>query len=223
MPQTKLTILGASGGIGRQLVQQAVTLGHEVTALVRPPTPFDAPPAVRVLRGDALNVDTLRDAVRGSDAVVSALGQRRAGLSPWAELLSPRDLIARITHHLVEVMPDVGVSRIVVVSAGGVRESRLQLTTPTRWLLGLGNIAVGYRDLAAMEKTLEASTLDWLAVRPVTLVDSPTTRRAGPVEKYRLPSTIRRADVAAWMLEAVVRPEPFRHHVVLLGSSRPAA
>ena len=44
MPQMKLTILGASGGIGRQLVQQAVTLGHEVTALVRSSTPFDLRP-----------------------------------------------------------------------------------------------------------------------------------------------------------------------------------
>ena len=104
MPQMKLTILGASGGIGCQLVQQAVTLGHEVTALVRSSTPFDAPPAVRVLRGEALNAHTLRDAIRGSDAVVSALGQRRAGLSPWAQLLSPRDLMAGCSRSIEATM-----------------------------------------------------------------------------------------------------------------------
>jgi putative NADH-flavin reductase len=213
----KLTILGASGGVGRELVLQAAASGHQVTALVRSSAPFQAPDAVRVLAGQALDADTLREAIRGSDAVLSAVGQRRAGKSPWGRLLSPPDLMAGVARHLVEVMPVVGVGRLLVVSAGGVRESRSQLTGATRWLVGLGKIAVSYRDLAAMEETLETSTLDWHAVRPVTLVDGPATGRAGPVERYRLTSTIRRADVAAWMLAAVQRPEPFREHVVLLG------
>jgi uncharacterized protein YbjT (DUF2867 family) len=70
-----------------------------------------------------------------------------------------------------------------------------------------------------MEDILAASTLDWLAVRPVTLADGPPNGRAGPVARYTFRSTVRRADVAAWMLLALERPEPYSEHTVLLGSA----
>ena len=66
-----------------------------------------------------------------------------------------------------------------------------------------------YADLAAMEAVYRASPLDWLAVRPVTLVDAraPSTN-ARVVPRFRMVSTIGRADVAAWLLRAVSGPQP---------------
>jgi uncharacterized protein YbjT (DUF2867 family) len=214
----KLLVLGASGGVGRWLTRFAVEGGHEVTGVVRPSTPFDVAPAVRVIRGDVLDPAVLASAVERQDAVASCLGLRRASKHPWAALRSPPDLIARVTAALVPVMERAAVRRIVAISAGGVAESITQLTAPVRWMVSAGNVGVAYRDLAEMERILSASRLDWLAVRPVTLVNGRPTGRAGAVTRYGLFSIIRRSDVAAWMLGALARKTPFIEQTVLLGT-----
>jgi uncharacterized protein YbjT (DUF2867 family) len=214
----KLLILGASGATGRWLVRLAAQAGHDVTALVRPSTPFDAPAGVRVIRGEVLDPAIIATAVENKDAVASCLGIRRASKFPWAPILSPPDFTARVASALIPAMSHAGVRRGVVISAGGVAESITQLTTPVRWMVGAGTIGVAYRDLADTERLLSASRLDWLAVRPVTLVDGPPTGRVGKVEKYGLFSIVRRADVATWMLGALARPTPYVEQTVLLGT-----
>ena len=214
----KLLILGASGATGRWLVTLAAQAGHDVTALVRPSTPFDAPTGVRVIRGEVLDPAVIATAVENKDAVASCLGIRRASKFPWAPILSPSDFTARVASTLIPAMSHAGVRRVVAISAGGVAESITQLTAPVRWMVGAGSIGVAYRDLAEMERQLSASQLDWLAVRPVTLMDGPPTGRVGKVEKYGLFSIVRRADVAAWMLGALARPTPYVEQTVLLGT-----
>ena len=72
----KLTIVAATGGIGRHLVEQAVAGGHDVTAVAR--RPRELPGGVRTVAVDLTRPDmrTLAAAVRGADAVLSALGPR---------------------------------------------------------------------------------------------------------------------------------------------------
>ena len=214
----KLLVLGASGATGAWLTRLAAQAGHEVTALVRPATSFEPPAGVRVIRGDVLDGATLASALEEQGAVASCLGIRRAGKVPWARLLSPPDLMTRTTGLLVPAMVRAGVRRIVAISAGGVAESITQCTTPIRWMIAAGTIGVAYRDLAEMERQLSASRLDWLAVRPVTLVNGRPTGLVGRVERYGLFSIVRRADVAAWMLGALTRPTPFVEQTVLIGN-----
>ena len=217
----RLLVLGASGGCGRWLVRLAAERGHEVTALVRPASDVHADAGgarVAVHRGDVADPALLDHVLPGHDAVLSALGLRRAGRSPWAPLRSPSDLTERVTRSLVPAMRRHGVPRLVAISAAGVGDSLPRLTWPVRRLVATGNVAVAYRDLAAMEAALAASDLDWLAVRPVTLADGEPRRAARPVGRYRLTSTVRRSEVAAWMLDAVERPAPFAERRVLLGA-----
>src|SRR3982751_779945 len=119
----KLVVLGASGATGGWLVRIAARAGHEVTALIRPTASLDAPPGVRVVRGDVLDPAVVASVVGGQDAVASCLGLRRGGKSPWAPLRSPPDLMARVTSLLVPAMRNAGVNRVVAISAGGVAES----------------------------------------------------------------------------------------------------
>ena len=73
----KLLIFGATGGTGRQLVEQALAQGHLVTAFVRNPSKLGiAHQNLRVVQGDVLRYDTVEPAVCGQDAVLSALGVR---------------------------------------------------------------------------------------------------------------------------------------------------
>jgi len=173
---------------------------------------------VRVIRGDVVDPAIIATAVENKDAVASCLGIRRASKFPWAPILSPPDFTASVASALIPAMSHAGVRRVVAISAGGVAESITQLTTPVRWMVGAGTIGVAYRDLAEMERLLSASLLDWLAVRPVTLMNGPPTGRVGKVEKYGLFSIVRRTDVAAWMLGALARPTPYVEQTVLLGT-----
>lgn len=214
----RLLVLGASGGCGRWLVRLATERSHHVTALVRETAEHDAPPGVVVHRGDATDSSVLERLVAGQDAVLSALGLRRAGRSPWAPLRSPPDLTTRVARAIVPAMRRHGVTRLVAMSAAGVGDSFERLTWPVRRLVRAGNVGVAYRDLEAMEAVLEASDLDWLAVRPVTLVDGPPRGAARPVSRYGLLSTIRRAEVAEWMLSAAERPGRIAERRVMLGT-----
>src|SRR5580693_10544394 len=75
--QVKLTIFAATGGIGRQILEQAVAAGHDVTAVVRKPQSLPSTSA-RVVTADLAAADpaALQSAVSGADAVLSGLGPR---------------------------------------------------------------------------------------------------------------------------------------------------
>ncbi len=214
----KLLVLGASGATGGWLTRMSTQAGHEVTALVRPGATFASPPSVRVMRGEVLDAATLAGALDGHHAVACCLGIRRAGKTPWSALESPPDLMTRVAGLLVTAMPRAGVRRVVAISAGGVAESITQCTGVIRWIAGAGNVGVAYRDLAEMERQLSASRLDWLAVRPVTLMNGGPTGLARKVDRYGLFSIVRRSDVAAWMRGALARPTPYVEQTLLLGT-----
>ena len=212
----RLLIVGASGGVGQWLTSLAAARGHTVTALVRAESQFTPPPGVNVVRGDPLDARALDAVVAGQDAVASCIGIRRTGKWPWAAMKSPPDLTERAARALIPVMEKRGVRRLVVVSGGGAADSAGQLTWPVHLVIHSGNIARQYRDLERMEQVLAESTLDWLAVRPVTLVHGNPTGKAHPVTRYRVTSKIRRSDVAAWMLNALEQKGEFPERFVLL-------
>ena len=211
-------MLGASGGVGSWAAKLAAGSGHAVTAALRPTSQFVAVDGVAVARGDLTDPDYLDAVVPGHDAVISCVGLRRAGFSPFSKLLSPPDLTTRLASSLTRVMEGHNVRRLVVMSAGGVADSFTQLTWPVQQLVQTGNVAVAYRDLAGMEARLGASSLDWIAVRPVTLMNGAPVGRARQVQQYGLSSIIRRADVAAWMITAATQHDSFIDHTILLGS-----
>lgn len=211
-------VVGASGGVGRWVATLAANEGHSVTAVLRHSSAFEPVEGARPVRGDLTDPDFLETAVEGHDAVISCVGIRRSGKNPFAKLLSPPDLTTRLASSLTRAMESRNVRRLVVISAGGVADSISRLTWPVQQLVSTGNVAVAYRDLAGMEARLSASSLDWLAVRPVTLMNGAPLGRAKPVQRYGLASIVRRSDVALWMLRAATGHDSFVEHTVLLGA-----
>ena len=214
----RLLILGASGKCGQWLTRFAAESGHDVTAVVREGTEVRFPSRVVVRHGDVTHARTLDEAVAGQDVVLSTLGLRRASKNPWARLLSPPDLTTRVTQLLVPAMRRHDVARVIALSAAGVGDSVAMLTWATRLMVAAGNVGAAYRDLASMEAALATSGLDWMVVRPVTLVDGAPKGDARPVTKFRLSSTIRRADVAKWMLAAAERKAASGERYVFIGT-----
>lgn len=217
----RLLVFGASGRCGSWVVRLAAQRGHDVRAVIRPGSRWRPPPGVEVLQGEPLEPSLLDRALGDREVVVSALGLRRAGLSPWARLTSPPDLVQRMARLLAGRLSSFGVGRLIWVSAGGVGDSRPALTAPVRALVEAGNVGVAYRDLEAAEAVLSDPSVPSLAVRPVTLVGGRPRGRAAPVARYGVLSTVRRADVAQWMLDVAEREAAYPGRSVLLGTGRP--
>ena len=214
----KLTIFAATGGIGRQLLEQAIAAGHDVTAVVRSPEKLSGE-AVRVVKADLAAPDpaALESAVRGADAVLSGLGPRSN---------TDAGIAARGTAAIVAAMQATHVRRIVVVSAAPVG------TTPSpgrpkpprhdpgdgffmRHLFShVATAAFGkvYTDLALMEDILRDSGLDWTVVRPPRLANRPGTGRYRTAygQNVRGGWIVPRADVAHLMLAVLGQPDTIK-------------
>ncbi|MER6736456.1 NAD(P)-dependent oxidoreductase [Streptomyces puniciscabiei] len=194
-----LTVFGATGGIGREIVRQALGAGHRVTAVVRDPARLDVTgDALEVFRADLADPEELRAAVSGRDAVLSGLGAR-----------SRKDagVATRLTRTVLRAMEAEGVRRLVAVSAGPVGPAAEGDGALDRAMRGLVSAALKdvYTDLRAMEAELARSATDWTSVRPPRLQNKPLTGRyrtvvGGFPRKGRF---IARADVAHAMLAMI--------------------
>jgi uncharacterized protein YbjT (DUF2867 family) len=202
-----LVLLGASGGVGQQLGRLALARGHQIVAVVRPSTTYTPPEGARVVRGDPADPSVLDEALHGADAVLSCLGiKRRSVANPWSAITSPADLATACARAHTAAMKRHGVRRIVAVSAAGVGDSGPRMNLVMRALVATSSIGIAYRDLASMEAVYAESGLEWLAPRPTRLTDGPVSGRVKVVESFGSFDAISRADVAAWMLDALDLP-----------------
>lgn len=191
---TKLLIIGATRGVGHQLVQQALEAGHEVSVLVRDPARLQVRhPRLHVHTGDATRLEDVRRAVRDQDGVLSALG------APATSREAVRERGARA---LAEAMATEGVRRLVMLSSHGVGETFAELPWFMRWLVVPLYLKRAFADHHGQEEVIRDTDLDWTLVRPPHLRDGPGTGAyvhgfgAAVVERMK----IARADVAAFML-----------------------
>ncbi|MYT68473.1 MULTISPECIES: SDR family oxidoreductase [unclassified Streptomyces] len=205
----KLTVFGATGGIGQEIVRQALDAGHAVTAVVRDPARFTVTgERLEVFRADLSDPESLRPAVAGRDAVLSGLGARRR---------SDAGIATMLTRSVLRAMEAEGVRRLLVVSAGPVGPQPPGSPFADRLMIGLVGVALKpvYVDLAAMEAELAGSATDWTSVRPPRLQDKPLT---GSYRKVvggfpRSGRFIARADVAHAMLAMTDDPATVKQGV----------
>ena len=211
----KLIVFGASGRCGSWVVRLANERGHDVTAVVREESGYAPPSDVTQRLGQVTDPAFVRSSLAGHRTIISCLGLRRAGLSPMASVLSPPNLVQSVMSYVIDGMTEG--SRLLWLSAGGVGSSQMQASAMVRRMIRLGSIGVAYRDLEAAERMIERAEINSLAVRPVTLVSGAPTGNAGPVDRYGLLSTVRRSDVAQWMLDVADGTRSCEGKTVLLG------
>ena len=170
----RLFILGATGGIGGELVKQGLERGYEVTAFARAPEKLRLRhERLAAIPGDPRDAEQLKKALIGHDAVLSALGHRRGGS---VTLLGER---ARGT---VSAMQETRVRRLLVVSVAFLfRGAGLPAAILRNVFLRANGV-----DSREMERALIESQLDWTNVRPPWLTNGPRTGRYR-VEEGHLP------------------------------------
>jgi len=200
----KLVVLGASGGIGRLLVQQAAERGHEVRAVGRAGSRIEVQSGGSLHRGDLTDEAFLREAMRGSDAVASCLGLKLPGIAPWHKA-EDATFLDRSTTAIVAAMKAERVRRVIAVSAGGVGDSLSLVPAFFRAFLATTALKGVYAALDRMERIYLESGLETCMVRPPGLTDDPGTGRFVIVPKFPSEARMPRADVAAFMLAELER------------------
>lgn len=192
----QLTVFGATGSIGRHVVDQALGHGHRVTAFTRDPGRVTTRhPGLTVATGDVTDPAPVRAAVTGADAVVVALGDGRRGRVREAG-----------TRTVVDAMRSAGVRRLVCQSTLGAGDSRENLDLVWKHLMFGLLLRRAYADHQRQEDVVLGSGLDWTLVRPGAFTDGPHTGRYrhgfGPDEPG-LALKVSRADVADLVLRSL--------------------
>jgi uncharacterized protein YbjT (DUF2867 family) len=190
----KLTVFGATGGIGGHIVRQALDAGHTVTAVVRDRSRLAVPDrsGLSVVTVPGLTEPgPLEPALSGADAALSGVGPR--------SLKDLRDTAA------------TGVRRFVAVSAapvGEVPDGERFVSRRVAYPLVRRLLRKVYADLETMEADIRRSDIEWTVVRPPRLTDKPVTGRYRLAIGANVPngSLVSRADVAHAMLALLEDP-----------------
>ena len=193
----KALIFGATGATGREVVKNALDRSYSVRAFVRNPAKFDTRHAnLDLVVGDVTDPTLVERAVKGSDAVVSALGSGNS--------LSSHPALSDGVQNIIRSMDCVGVHRFVYLSMLGVGGSGKQLGFVDRCIVLPILLRNVMRDHAREEGLIKRSKLDWVIVRPARLTNGPYTGRYRSGEDVRegaLLASISRADVADFMVK----------------------
>jgi putative NADH-flavin reductase len=113
----KILLLGATGAIGKHLLEQALEAGYEVRALVRDAARAPAAKGLEVVTGDALRGADVEAALAGCEAVIYSLG------APPGKATT---LFSETTRVLIAAMRKAGVQRLIAITGiGAVRRRRL--------------------------------------------------------------------------------------------------
>jgi uncharacterized protein YbjT (DUF2867 family) len=209
-----ILVIGASQGTGALAVRAALDKGHRVTAFARSPQKLALEhPQLRKVAGDFHEEASVEAAVEGHDAVIVTASATR--LSAFKE--NPR-YFSQGTGYTILAMKKAGARRLVVLSALGVGNSRPLLNPIVRALTIGFLLKLPYEDHERQEEQVRASGLDWVVARPGRLTDGAARHRyLRKTAIEPLPSSISRADVADFLVEACEAPTWVGHAVQLGG------
>lgn len=190
----KIIVFGATGGVGRSLVKQALEQGFDVTAFVRTPDKLKATgDKLTVVQGDAFHVEQVAAAIAGHDAVVSCLGSNQG--------MKKSDDLRTMAKNIVAGMQQHGVKRIVYTASAGINDELPGIGG--KLMMGvLKQVLIDHR--AAVD-AIQAAGLNYTIVRPMGLTNENVTGQYRESEES-VPSkskTIPRADVAHFILKAL--------------------
>jgi uncharacterized protein len=160
----RVALIGATGFVGSQLLNEALARGHEVTAVVRRVERLPERPNLTAKQVDIMDVDALAEALSGHEAVIAAFNPDRT---------QPGDVFERMVDGakaIVAATKKAGVKRLLVVGGAASLEVApgQQLFDlpgfPPEWKAGAG----GTRQFLYLLK--EEPDLDWTFLSPAAIL-----------------------------------------------------
>lgn len=196
---SNVLVIGASAGIGLEVVSQGLTAGHHIRAMARSADRIRVHnPSLEKFVGDALKPKDVEAALKDIEVVVQVLGLQLDAKM----VLGPVSLFSEATKILLAAMKKAGVTRLLCVTGFGAGDSRYSLgclqNVPFQIVFGRA-----YGDKTEQEQMVKNSGLDWTIVRPGILTNGP---RTGRYQVLSDPETwkngiISRADVADFLTQ----------------------
>ena len=205
-----ILIVGATRGIGRQLLEQALASGHSITALVRNPRRLATQHArLRVIKGDILDSHSVALAMAGQDAVCCTIGVK----APWIRVT----VFSEGTKNLLQAMKLTGVKRLICVTGIGAGDSRGHGGFIYDYLFRPLLFKTVYADKDRQESLIKASDVDWTIVRPGFLTNGPLTKNYRTLTDMTgvTAGRISRADVAHFILDEIESKQYLRQTPLL--------
>ena len=202
----KILSLGANGAVGQLALDDLLKANHEVTALVRnPPAMQRKHPRLTVVQGDPTNCADLENLLAGQDVVLSTVGARTNKRTT---------LRADVAGNLVAGMKRHGVRKLVWLDAAGVGSSK-EFVQRSSFFFGRVIMPLFldrmYEDAAVADDLIEKSACKWVIVRPMSFTNGAKTGNISVITDMSLTVRLRlrmaRADVAAFLVEQVVRDD----------------
>lgn len=195
----KILILGASQGTGALCVKAALADGHIVTAFARTPSKLDITHQNLItVTGDFHNETSVRDAVKGHDAVIICVSS--ISLKGFKEM---PEYFSLGTKFCIAAMKEYGIKRLVVLSAHGVGDSYNAASWFQRKFMIGWLIKYAFLDHDVQEKMVRESGLDFVIARPTRLTNGKAKGEYRRVaELIRVPESISRADLANFLVES---------------------
>lgn len=199
LPGCNIVVLGANGGIGRQVVEMALKQGHHVTAILRNPANLIfTHPNLTVVKGDIMKPETIESCLQNKDAVISAIGKSS---------LKKTTLYSQGNKNLLHVLTNAGTTRVFFISASGLEVNPahsyfMRLAAKFGLQKLLKNM---YADLERMEKIIKESCQNWTIMRPPRLTNAPFTGiyRSAVNGFLKAGFSISRADLAHYMISNI--------------------
>ncbi|MBA7513159.1 hypothetical protein ES705_05169 [subsurface metagenome] len=207
----KFTIFGATGGTGKQLIEQALAAGNHVVAYVRNPSKLEFKHKyLTIVEGELADQMMIEQVVNGADAVISVLGPR--GDSKYKP-------ITRGMQNIIDAMNKYGVRRLIVSSTLSLKDPNDLPDFKAKVLVNLVKFTMRavYEEIISVAETVRKSDLDWTILRLTTLNNNPKAGRVrvGYLGKGEVGLRISSADLAEFMLKQVKNTKYLQHSPVI--------
>jgi putative NADH-flavin reductase len=204
----KLTIFGATGEAGRQLIQQALAEGNEVVVFARNPSKLTIRHEyLTIVQGELHDHVNIERAVNGADAVISLLG-------PRPEEDAKNKPLTQGTQNIVMAMNKLGVRRLIVVSTPSASAPNDLLDLKLKLLVSMIKTAMRpvYEEIVNVAQIVRDSDLDWTIVRVSILNNNPKSSkvRVGYLGAGEVGVQLSRADMAGFILGELKNPNYIR-------------
>jgi putative NADH-flavin reductase len=193
----RVTVFGASGKIGRLVVEDLLADGHYVTAYLRDPCKLTiSHPHLTAIEGQLSDPGRIRQSVRGADAVISALG-------PSLKRGAMGHPVTEGTQNIVSAMVAEGVRRYIGLATPSIADPRDQSTLKAKVLPVVARLAFpnALDEITGMTEAVAQSGLDWTIARITNPTDKPSkgTLRIGYLGHDKVGMAMSRADIAAFL------------------------
>ena len=200
----KILILGSTGRLGQQLLNEAIKRGHQITVLVRDESKLQENiPNIKVIKGISTDKTVLEKAMAECEVLLSALNISRTTDFPFSPLRTPKDFLSKTAENIIELIPKTSIKHAIIVTAQGVNETKKDIPLWFKWIIDNTNVKYPYLDHERQEHLFINSKVSWTIIRPVGLTNSMTSKPVR-VSQNNLPKpslTISRLDTAKFMLD----------------------